>query len=61
MKQIATDQKKYPPIHFIIGPGRSGTTLLMMLLNHTKGVIATPEVKHVMSSHKLKLSLYLSL
>ncbi len=48
MKQIATDQKKYPPIHFIIGPGRSGTTLLMMLLNHTKGVIATPEVKHVL-------------
>jgi hypothetical protein len=48
MNQEVSDLKKYPPIHFIIGPGRSGTTLLMMLLNHTNGVIATPEVKHVL-------------
>jgi hypothetical protein len=48
MNQVVSEQKKYPPIHFIIGPGRSGTTLLMMLLNHTRGVIATPEVKHVL-------------
>ncbi|MCF8407871.1 MAG: sulfotransferase [Crocinitomicaceae bacterium] len=48
MKQVESELNKYPPIHFIIGPGRSGTTLLMMLLNHTQGVIATPEVKHVL-------------
>ncbi len=48
MKLVEKGLQNYPPIHFIIGPGRSGTTLLMMLLNHTKGVIATPEVKHVL-------------
>jgi hypothetical protein len=36
------------PIHFIIGPGRSGTTLLMMLLNNHPSVIASPEIKHIL-------------
>ncbi len=45
------------PIHFIIGPGRSGSTLLMMLLNNSNKVIASPEIKHILylkKSHKLK-------
>ena len=35
------------PLHFIIGSGRSGSTLLMMLLNNSNGLIATPELKHI--------------
>ena len=35
------------PLHFIIGSGRSGTTLLMMLLNNMEGICATPELKQI--------------
>lgn len=35
-------------MNYIIGPGRSGTTLLMMLLNASKHCIATPEIKHTL-------------
>lgn len=33
-------------IHFIIGPGRSGTTLLAMIFNNHKDCISAPEIKH---------------
>lgn len=33
-------------INFIIGTGRSGTTLLVVLLNQLKNCIATPEIHH---------------
>lgn len=39
-------------IHFIIGPGRSGTTLLVQLLNFHQNSISIPEVKHVLHFHK---------
>ena len=51
MKDNEIDLSKLP-IHFIIGSGRSGPTLLMMLLNHSKGIAATPEVKHVLYFRK---------
>lgn len=35
-------------INFIIGPGRSGTTMLMHMLNAHPDSIATPEVKHLL-------------
>jgi hypothetical protein len=35
-------------MNFIIGPGRSGTTLLMMLLNASDQCVATPEIKHTL-------------
>ena len=35
------------PIHFIIGPGRCGTTLLMMLFNNNENIISSPELKHI--------------
>jgi len=35
-------------MNFIIGPGRSGTTLLMMLLNASNQCVATPEIKHTL-------------
>ncbi len=41
-------KKEIEPIHFIIGPGRSGTTLLMMLLNNHMDLIASPEIKHIL-------------
>lgn len=41
-------KKEIEPIHFIIGPGRSGTTLLMMLLNNHQDLIASPEIKHIL-------------
>lgn len=39
-------------VHFIIGPGRSGTTLLVQLLNFHSNSIAIPEVKHVLHFYK---------
>lgn len=39
-------------IHFIIGPGRSGTTLLAMILNHHPNCISTPELKHLVYFYK---------
>jgi hypothetical protein len=33
-------------MNFIIGPGRSGTTLLVLILNETQECIATLEIKH---------------
>lgn len=35
-------------VNFIIGPGRSGTTLLMNVLNQSKHAVATPEIKHLL-------------
>lgn len=35
-------------IDFIVGPGRSGTTMLMHMLNVHRNCIATPEVKHLL-------------
>lgn len=34
-------------VHFILGPGRSGTALLMWILNTHPECIALPEIKHV--------------
>lgn len=39
-------------IHFIIGPGRSGTTLLALILNHHPNCISTPELKHFVYFYK---------
>jgi hypothetical protein len=33
-------------IHFIVGPGRTGTTLLVALLNECPDCVATPEIHH---------------
>jgi hypothetical protein len=35
-------------IHFIIGSGRSGTTLLSHILNNHKNCVSTPESKHLL-------------
>jgi len=39
-------------MNFIIGPVRSGTTLLVMLLNEIEECIATPEIKHIIYFYK---------
>ncbi len=39
-------------IHFIIGPGRSGTTLLALTLNQHPNCISTPELKHLIYFYK---------
>ncbi len=39
-------------IHFIVGPGRTGTTLLVALLNECPDCIATPEVHHFVYFYK---------
>jgi hypothetical protein len=39
-------------IHFIIGPGRSGTTLLAMIFNTHKEAIAAPEIMHFLYFYK---------
>jgi len=39
-------------INFIIGTGRSGTTLLVVLLNQLKNCIATPEIHHFIFFYK---------
>ena len=48
------DFSKYDKIdiHFIIGPGRSGTTLLAMILNQHPNCISTPELKHFVYFYK---------
>src|ERR1700758_5626824 len=35
-------------IHFIIGSGRSGTTLLFHILNNHKNCVSSPEFKHLL-------------
>lgn len=39
-------------INFIVGPTRSGTTLLVVLLNQIRNCVATPEVKHFLYFYK---------
>ena len=39
-------------INFIIGSGRSGTTLLSYILNNHKNCISTPETKHLLFFYK---------
>lgn len=39
-------------INFIVGPGRSGTTLLVVLLNQYANCIATPEIHHFIYFYK---------
>ena len=39
-------------INFIIGAGRSGTTLLALILNHHPNCISTPELKHFLFFYK---------
>lgn len=43
------EQLDNTPIHFIIGAGRSGTTLLTAVLNAHPNICCTPEVKPVMT------------
>lgn len=35
-------------VNFIAGPGRSGTTLLVYVLNQSENCVATPEIKHLL-------------
>lgn len=35
-------------VNFLLGPGRSGTTLLMLMLNEHPSAISTPEIKHLL-------------
>ncbi|HEX8517936.1 MAG TPA: sulfotransferase [Bacteroidia bacterium] len=35
-------------VNFITGPGRSGTTLLVYVLNQSEQCVATPEIKHLL-------------
>lgn len=39
-------------IHFIVGPGRTGTTLLVALLNECPDCISTPEIHHFVYFYK---------
>jgi hypothetical protein len=39
-------------IHFILGPGRSGTTLLIHILNNHKNCVSSPEYKHLLLFYK---------
>src|SRR5580658_10511241 len=39
-------------IHFILGPGRSGTTLLVHILNNHKNCVSSPEYKHLLFFYK---------
>ncbi|MBS1647903.1 MAG: sulfotransferase [Bacteroidetes bacterium] len=39
-------------IHFILGSGRSGTTLLFHMLNNHENCVATPELKHLLYFYK---------
>jgi hypothetical protein len=39
-------------IHFIIGSGRSGTTLLSYILNNHENCVSTPETKHLLFFYK---------
>lgn len=39
-------------IHFILGPGRSGTTLLVHILNNHKNCVSSPEYKHLLLFYK---------
>lgn len=39
-------------INFIIGAGRSGTTLLALIINHHPNCISTPELKHFLYFYK---------
>jgi hypothetical protein len=39
-------------MNFIVGPGRSGTTLLVYVLNQNKACVATPEIKHLIFFYK---------
>jgi hypothetical protein len=39
-------------IHFIIGSGRSGTTLLFHILNNHKNCVSSPEFKHLLFFYK---------
>ena len=39
-------------IHFIIGSGRSGTTLLFHILNNHKNCVSSPEFKHLLLFYK---------
>lgn len=46
---IPIEQLDDTPIHFIIGAGRSGTTLLTAVLNAHPNICCTPEVKPIMT------------
>lgn len=35
-------------LHFIIGSGRAGTTLLVHIFNHHKNCVSSPEIKHLL-------------
>jgi hypothetical protein len=49
---ISSEELDKIEVNFIIGPGRSGTTLLVMLLNEIEGCVASPEIKHVIYFYK---------
>lgn len=49
MTTVSQQQLEQLPIHFIIGAGRSGTTLLGAILNAHPHISCTPEVKPVMT------------
>jgi hypothetical protein len=49
---ISNEELDKIKMNFIIGPGRSGTTLLMMLLNYSDECVATPEIKHLIYFYK---------
>lgn len=44
---MLSDEQKSVKVNFIVGPGRSGTALMVWILNTHPNCLALPEIKHV--------------